>query len=94
MLPTDIRELVVATVASGAENLEHVLAKASIVLGRPGGGDSLQLVPGQGGGDGLGAEAAAFIDPTLGVESGLGESGVSGLWNRGSFHLVSRQNYT
>jgi hypothetical protein len=47
VLPPEVDELVVATVATVAENLKHVAASAAVALGWPGGGNAHESVCGR-----------------------------------------------
>ena len=72
--PIAVGELVVAAMASEAENLEHVLAGTAVARRRLRGDDVQGFVSDPDGGHRFGAEAAALIDPALGVNPRSGEN--------------------
>jgi hypothetical protein len=98
MFPTNVGELVVATVPSEAKSLEHVLTGAAIERRR--GADVLGFTSGRDGANSLRAETAALIDPAFGVEPSLGETRVLRviaehdlqLGYRGCPHSLSRES--
>src|SRR3989304_965512 len=77
VLPPAVGELVVAAVATAAENLEHVLAEAAVALRRRRGGGVHEFVSGRGRGQRLGAEVAAAIPPAPAVTPRSGENPLS-----------------